>query len=350
MSGKRLGFTLVELLVVISIIGVLVGLLLPAVQAARESGRRTQCLNNQRQLCLALTNFETKKGFFPGYVNEFRGINPATGNMKQRKASWMVTILPHIDRMDIYNLWKDISNPTSDIDNPVPGTPSLNPSNPNPIPGQLISLVICPSNPMGSTANEECWLAYRINTGRNRPNSAQTDTRIAAEGVATDQFPENFNNVEQIVRVGTAFISSKDGCSTTLLLAENSSSQIPLAKWAPLEPPLGPEYVNGVNRNAENLGFSWYNMSSKNPNIVDPNSGSFNNRKITDAVSSNHPGGVVVSYCDGHSNFLNTDIERVIFMQLLAPSDREVDNDNIGIVNPNALNLPAPPIDQAKLQ
>ena len=52
MSKKRLGFTLVELLVVISIIGILIGLLLPAVQAAREAARRAQCLNNQRQFRL----------------------------------------------------------------------------------------------------------------------------------------------------------------------------------------------------------------------------------------------------------------------------------------------------------
>ena len=65
MIPLRFGFTLVELLVVISIIAMLAGLILPAVNAARESGRRTQCVNNQRQVALALLNYENTKGSFP---------------------------------------------------------------------------------------------------------------------------------------------------------------------------------------------------------------------------------------------------------------------------------------------
>jgi prepilin-type N-terminal cleavage/methylation domain-containing protein len=94
MNLKRRGFTLVELLVVITIIAMLVGLLLPAVQSAREAGRRAQCMNNQKQISLALHQYEGEHGAFPGYVGEFSGT--VSGAIAQRKITWWVSILPHL--------------------------------------------------------------------------------------------------------------------------------------------------------------------------------------------------------------------------------------------------------------
>lgn len=101
------GFTLVELLVVIAIIGVLVGLLLPAVQSAREAARRMQCSNNLKQLGLALHNYhDTFKEFPINYSMSEQGIGGPrrnSGDNNSRQCSWMGMILPQIEQGALYN-------------------------------------------------------------------------------------------------------------------------------------------------------------------------------------------------------------------------------------------------------
>ena len=92
-------FTLVELLVVITIIGVLMALLLPAVQAARESSRRTQCCNNLKQLGLALQQYHFKYGQFPpGTVRRLSAEDPSQTSM----ISWIARILPHLEQGPLF--------------------------------------------------------------------------------------------------------------------------------------------------------------------------------------------------------------------------------------------------------
>ncbi|AGA25261.1 DUF1559 domain-containing protein [Singulisphaera acidiphila] len=110
-TGKRRGFTLIELLVVIAIIAVLIALLLPAVQAAREAARRAQCINNLKQMGLALQNYESALGVFPpAYVGDPKAVGSAfgvsypDGNVNTLPGfAWGTLILPYMEQSPLYS-------------------------------------------------------------------------------------------------------------------------------------------------------------------------------------------------------------------------------------------------------
>ena len=101
-TGRR-GFTLIELLVVIAIIAVLIALLLPAVQAAREAARRAQCVNNLKQLGLAIQNYHDVNGSLPPTGMRFVFAASATSQANLQNFSLKVRILPFIEQQPLYN-------------------------------------------------------------------------------------------------------------------------------------------------------------------------------------------------------------------------------------------------------
>ena len=101
-----MGFTLVELLVVIAIIGILVALLLPAVQAAREAARRTQCTNNLKQIGLALHNYHAAKNALP-----IGSVLPANAPAGKNFGTWVYYILPYIEEGSVYEAFDDLKFP-----------------------------------------------------------------------------------------------------------------------------------------------------------------------------------------------------------------------------------------------
>ncbi|MHB9049222.1 MAG: DUF1559 domain-containing protein [Pirellulales bacterium] len=122
MGGTRRAFTLVELLVVIAIIGILIALLLPAVQAAREAARRSQCANNLKQIGLGLLNYEsTNRVFPPGNIP----MGGAKGTFAKTGICWTISILPYMEQPDLFKRYdSNVSNDTAPA--PIAGQPQGN--------------------------------------------------------------------------------------------------------------------------------------------------------------------------------------------------------------------------------
>lgn len=158
-QGQRRGFTLVELLVVIAIIGILVALLLPAVQAAREAARRMSCSNNLKQLGIAIHNYHDTFKVFPASFD---------GSLNQGRISfsWIVHTLPFFEQGPLYDRFDFSKDPTNKfIDNPQN----------RPLRDIVVATLQCPSNPHpAKLASNRGQLDYNWTSGWG-VNGARTD-------------------------------------------------------------------------------------------------------------------------------------------------------------------------------
>ncbi|MCC6492493.1 MAG: DUF1559 domain-containing protein [Pirellulales bacterium] len=203
--GSRLrGFTLVELLVVIAIIGVLVALLLPAVQAAREASRRSQCANNMRQIGLAALNYETARKEFP--IGRRKGTD-ANGNTI-RQWGHLSYILPYVEAANAYKL----------VDYDVAPADSA-------VKTQSFPFFICPTDPEDRMNNDTCiaggqWLdAGRTSYHGNGGSLPGESFHIGPSSTPRVDYGENNNGI-YVTNVPIKMKQVIDGTSHTALYAE----------------------------------------------------------------------------------------------------------------------------------
>lgn len=285
---RRPAFTLVELLVVIAIISTLMGLLLPAVQSAREAGRRNTCSNNISQLAKATIKFDLQDGFIPGW-----GTPVGSGT-----APWPIALLKNLERKDVYEDWAG-------------GATSF----------PQISIFNCPTSPSDGGG---AVIAYSGNAGTTALNGT---AQIKGDGVLLDNMGSS--PIWTAAKVGMDLISNKDGTATTLLYAEKNA--------------LG--YASYSDRIAVPSGATTYlvgTFTSALPifglSVNKPSSGlCLNNPDQQGFPSSNHAGGVVVAFCDGHIIFLKDTIEPRVYAQLIT-SDSSKWNTNRYATNSDRAN------------
>jgi prepilin-type N-terminal cleavage/methylation domain-containing protein len=286
----RHGFTIVELLVVITIIGILMAMLLPAVNRAREAARRVECVNRQTQIGKAAVTYATAKGH----------MLPARGHFDMKPQnfgthhSWVVHLLPYIGRGDVHDRMSDMGGGSArglDV---------------------KLELVTCPSDP-GSQASGTP-LSYVVNAGRRNVYYKKLPVDWRDNGSCDELLPL-LNGLQPISGAATlSFIGSHDGVSTTIMLSEN----IDATEWNPSAAVWSPE-----------VSLMWSPNLTPNPPL-NKKAGEIapedmrNHDKGTPYArpSSRHSGGFVMSFCDASVKFVSEEIEYKTYALLMTPNGR----------------------------
>jgi prepilin-type N-terminal cleavage/methylation domain-containing protein/prepilin-type processing-associated H-X9-DG protein len=282
--SQRRGFTLIELLVVIAIIGVLVGLLLPSVQAARESGRRAACINHLRQIGIGLHNYADGHKAFP--------VGWPPGGAMQAEWGWPALLLPMLEEQSLYDALgverRRLADVTGDATLrpllqtrlplfrcPTDLTPSLLPGtdNTNPRWDRRFDCSNCPAGFEPAASN------YVGNAGFADP---ATTSNSSSNGIFWSATPVRMTQIT-------------DGLSKTFAVGERDD-RCRSATWIGVRNPPGPDM----------WGSYWVrgrvSVKLNDPRPVAPTN------TCTEGFSSGHPGGASFLYCDGSVHSINDDI------------------------------------------
>ena len=322
---RKTAFTLVELLVVIAIIGMLVGLLLPAINAARESGRRIACMNNVKQIALALNNHISSYGYLPAgatlsHTPVEESFDPwAEAGSKAKGSfgwSWMLNILPFMEHQEIYNQWNFTESAGANLA----------------VAERDVKEFYCPSRRNGMRPGDQTLSYAQITTGGTDYGGCMGQV----DGFVNATNPSGSHSFDDMEFLAPAYVPLTVGVfypnsNTTLnQITDGASHTIMVGEMQRLHPPGAvPEGENnaadymGGNTSADGWAFAGVG------NLFDCNqAGGFDqgelggfNCPFFEAAGSEHVNGANFAYVDGSVNFFNENVDSRVYAYLGSMAD-----------------------------
>ena len=323
LSRSNKGFTLVELLVVIAIIGILIGMLLPAVQAVREQARRVSCLNKIRNIALACVSYESSNQQFPAAVSN-------------RDESYLVRILPMLEQNSLYDTFR--------ADNSPANLTAL-----DTLAGNQIDTFICDSTSsteaIATNMQNEFTSHYATSAG---PVSLGTGSNLPFTG---NEFVSTASNTHGMIGLkglfspddgsapfapntkrGVNTTDVSDGMSNTLAIIEASRSNFENANAQANSITFRntrPRWSVGVEQAGTQRRLNWSRSIAREINSfdVDDGSGGFDPQPVHElCISSNHPGGANVANGDGSTHFVSEDTALDVLQAVAGIDEGQVAN------------------------
>lgn len=278
---SRAGFTLVELLVVISIIGMLMALLFPAINSARETGRQNTCRNNIRSLGQALAQFENSKNSYPQISNP----KPAG-----HSTPLVHDLFPYLDRMDLYRAYNGTGYAGTQV---------------------YLEFMQCPSNAKGDIGAVNNFVFNVGTIEGNSANPAHDGSSGSPMGMTTQNGvtrPEKYAGLFfEVGQISSSELADADGTTNTLMISENLDA----GAWTSME--------------ERHIGFTWElgdSLANTDGNGINLRKGEADLSSGGDglwAPTANHPMLVNVGFADGHVRTLADATDYLVYAQLCTP-------------------------------